>query len=160
MDSDSQAPREHKNPVVRGDKQMSRKGSMILSVLVLSLVVVVPAFAQGPSFEPVIYADGAAWSTKGLGALPAPNEAMMGSFDTLYLFENGAEGQLPVSEAGPGNPAYNGGRWAAQGVTWTTASPPVVKDAASILFYLGTGDLILTPGFVPSYFECPLLPVK
>jgi hypothetical protein len=85
---------------------------------------------------------------------------MMGSFDTLYLFENGAEGQLPVSEAGPGNPAYNGGRWAAQGVTWTVASPPVVKDAASILFYLGTGDLILTPGFAPSYFECPLLPVK
>lgn len=139
---------------------MWRKGSMILSVLALSLMVAVPALAAGPSFSPQIYADGVAWGTKGLGELPAPNEQMMVSFDTLYLFENGAEGQLPVSEAGPGNPAYNGGRWATQGVRWTMESPPVVKDAASIHGYLESGLLVLTPGFVPSYFECPLLPVK
>ena len=138
---------------------MSRKATMILSVLALSLMVAVPAFAEGPSFSPLIYADGVAWGTKGLGALPAPNEQMMVSFDTLYLFENGAVDQLPVSEAGPGNSAYNGGRWATQGIRWTVESPPVVKDAESILFYLETGDLVLVEG-TPSYFECPLLPVK
>jgi hypothetical protein len=122
-------------------------------------MVAVPALAAGPSFSPQIYADGVAWGTKGLGELPAPNEQMMVSFDTLYLFENGAEGQLPVSEAGPGNRAYNGGRWATQGVMWTIESPPVVKDAASILSHLGTGDLVLIEGS-PSYFECPLLPIK
>jgi hypothetical protein len=153
--------REERNPnqPLKGDKQMSRKVTMILSVLALSLMVAVPAFAEGPSFGPAIYADGVAWGTKGLGSLPAPNEEMMVSFDTLYLFENGAEGQLPVSEAGPGNPAYNGGRWATQGVIWTIESPPVVTDVETIFEYLESGELVLIEGS-PSYFECPLLPVK
>jgi hypothetical protein len=148
---------------------MSRKVTMILSVLALSLLLAVPAFAEGPSFEPAIYADGVAWSTKGLGALPAPNDQMKQSFDTLYLIEGQA---MPVSEAGPGNPAYNGGRWATQAAMWTEEALiqygddlPVltrfgpVDDPVSILFYLEIGDLVLIDS-TPSYFECPLLPVK
>ena len=152
---------------------MSRKITMILSVLTLSLMVAVPAFAEGPSFEPAIYADGVAWGTKGLGELPAPNEQMMRSFDKLYIITNGAAGQLPVSEAGPGNPAYNGGRWAAQTVIWTGqafmdhgGTVPVLMSYADIQLHESFGHLVITPGSPggeeapPDYFECPLLPVK
>jgi hypothetical protein len=138
-------------------------------MLALSLMVAVPAFAEGPSFEPAIYADGVAWSKKGLGTLPAPNERMMRSFDRLYLIEGQA---MPVSEAGPGNPDYNGGRWATQAARWTEEALshygddlPVltrfgpVEDPESILYHLEAGDLVLVAGS-PSYFECPLLPVK
>ena len=56
-------------------------------------------------------------------ALPAPNAHNMRSFDKLFMItnSNNPAGQLPVSEAAPGNPDYNGGRWWAQTVEWTEA---------------------------------------
>ncbi|MFN2132499.1 MAG: hypothetical protein ACK2VD_18380 [Anaerolineae bacterium] len=143
---------------------MFRRISSVLAVIVLGLLAAVPVFAAPgqPTFGAAIYADGVAWGTKGTTALPNP-EGAAGSFDKLYIFTNGATGQLAVSEAGPGNPSYNGGRWETWTATWNQDTDVVVKSETDLLVYVDSGALTIhigSPDFHPDYFQCPLLPVK
>ncbi|MFN2155010.1 MAG: hypothetical protein ACK2UX_07220 [Anaerolineae bacterium] len=144
---------------------MFRRISSVLAVIVLGLLAAVPVFAAPgqPTFGAAIYADGVAWGTKGTTALPNP-EGAAGSFDKLYIFTNGATGQLAVSEAGPGNPSYNGGRWETWTAMWNSGADVVVlKSEAEVMERVQNGDLSLhigSPDFHPDYFQCPLLPVK
>jgi hypothetical protein len=139
---------------------------VLVFVLVMAalLLAALPVAANGPNFSPAIYADGEAWGTKGLGDLPAPNGRNDQSFDALYVFSNGAEGQLPVAEAAPGNPRYNGGRWSVVSATWTEAGLgahdplPVLMSEDEVLFHAGLGHIELEGA--ETYFLCPLLPVK
>jgi hypothetical protein len=152
---------------------MLRRSSLItvVVVLLLALVAVLPAAAQQPNFGPAIYADGKAWGTKGLSALPQPNDAMLKSFDKLFMItnSNNPDGQLAVAEAAPRNPAYNGGRWYAQTVEWTADGfaahgiVPILKSYEDVMLHASLGHLTITPGSPddgPDFFECPLLPVK
>jgi len=125
-----------------------------------------------PNFVESVYGDGVAWGTKGTTVLPAPNEYNRQAFDALYVItnSNNPEGQLPVSEAAPGNPAYNGGRWFTHTVEWTAEGfmahgiVPVLKSYDDIQLHYNLGHLTITPGSFPNgppvYFQCPLLPVK
>ena len=138
--------------------------------LVLLTAVAGVAFAAAPNFGPALYADGEVWGTKGVTTLNAPNANNVRSYDKLFVIVNGAAGQLPVAEAAPGNPAYNGGRWFTHTVMWTAAGMnahdplPVVMSYDDIMLHEGLGHLMIAPGPpVPGpdpYFECPLLPVK
>ena len=149
---------------------MIRKLGLLLLVFVLSLALAVPAFASGPDFSPHIYADGVAWGTKGLGELPPPNANNLQSFDKLFMItnSNNPAGQLPVADAGPGNPAYSGGRWFGPPVGWTQAAfdaygtVPGLQSFRDLQSQYQMGDLTITPGAAsgPTFFECPLLPVK
>ena len=130
-----------------------------LGLAVLLMVAAAPALAAGPNFGEAIYADGVAWGTKGTADLPAPNDHNRQSFDGLFKFTNGVEGQLAVSEAGPGNPAYNGGRWIEYFVTWNiTPSDEPVTSYAELHAFETSGDVTIVAS--GSYFQCPLLPVK
>jgi hypothetical protein len=146
---------------------MLRRSSLIAVVvaLLLTLVTVLPAAAQAPDFGPAIYADGKVWGTKGLSTLPQPNANMLQSFDKLYKFGNSNNAdQVPVAEAAPGNPKFNGGRWWAQDVEWTDAAfavygtVPVLKSYDDIMSQYDLGYLTITD--TSMFFECPLLPVK
>lgn len=139
---------------------MKRKIFMtMLTVALICWSTSFSAYAAGPDFfTAAIYADGTAWATKGLSDLPAPNEYNQQSFDLLFGFVNGADGQLAVSEAGPGNPLYNGGRWDLQLAMWLIADPPVVVSYDEVMWHVAQGDLVTTPAY--SYFLCPLLPLK
>lgn len=153
---------------------MFRKLSTLVIVLTLSLAVVTPALANAgkPSFTPNLWADGRQFGTKGAAVLPAPNGNNLQSFDKLFVItnSNNPEGQMPVAEAAPGNPYYNGGRWYTHTVTWTEAglsahgTVPVLKSYADVMFHYQLGHLDITPGTFaggpPAFFECPLLPVK
>jgi len=132
---------------------MKKKMLAITLALTLLIITVIPAFAAGPNFGQAIYADGVAWGTKGNGDLPAPNDSNRQSFDGLYKFTNGVEGQLAVAEAAPGNPAYNGGRWIEYSVTFN-GDPELVTSYAQ----LQTLDVTIVE--TGNYFQCPLLPVK
>jgi hypothetical protein len=128
------------------------------------------ASAQQPNFGPAVYGDGAVWGTKGTTGLPAPNQNNLQSFDKLFIIVNGAAGQLPVSEAAPGNPLYSGGRWFTHTVMWTDAglaahNPlPVLTSYDDITLHYSLGHLAIAAGSPmggpPAYFQCPLLPVK
>lgn len=155
---------------------MLRKLSILLLVLALSLVAVVPAFANPgqPNFGAALFGDGEEWGTKGAAALPAPNDNNLQSFDKLFVItnSNNPEEQLPVAEAAPGNPMYNGGRWFTHTVMWTESgfadhgTVPLLKSYDDIMTHYKLGHLTITPGSPggpgapPDYFECPMLPVK
>jgi hypothetical protein len=125
-----------------------------------------------PNFMPALYGDGETWGTKGTTTLPAPNAHNRQSFDALYVITNSNNpvGQLPVSEAAPGNPNYNGGRWFTHTVEWTAEGfmvhgiVPVLISYADVQLHESLGHLVITPGSFPGgppvYFQCPLLPVK
>jgi hypothetical protein len=141
----------------------------VLSCILLAAV----AQAAAPDFSASVYADGTAWGTKGTTVLPAPDEHNGQAFDALYVVtnSNNPQGQLPVSEAAPGNPAYNGGRWFTHTVEWTAAGfmahggiVPVLTSYNDIQLQKAAGYVVITPGSFPDgppvYFQCPLLPVK
>jgi hypothetical protein len=125
-----------------------------------------------PDFAPHIYADGVAWGTKVTTTLPEANAHNMQSFDKLFVItnSNNSEDQLPVGEAAPRHPEYNGGRWYTHTVEWTaeglTAHPitPILKSYDDIMLHYNFGHLEITPGSPPGgpppFFSCPLLPVK
>ena len=141
-------------------------------VLLLSLLVAVPALAAPgqPDFGPHVYADGVAWGTKVTTVLPTSNGNNSHSFDKFFVVTNGADGQLPVGEAAPRNPAYNGGRWVTYTVTWTAEGMdahdplPVLMSYEDVMLHYGLGHLTVEKGSPaggpPAYFQCPLLPVK
>lgn len=141
----------------------------LLLLLVLLATVPVLAMPGKPEFHPHIYADGVAWGTKITTVLPAPKGDNLHSFDELFVFTNGADGQLLVGEAAPGNPAYNGGRWVTYTVTWTeegmTAHDPlpVLMSYDEVMLHHSLGHLTVVKGSPaggpPPYFSCPLLPV-
>jgi hypothetical protein len=147
---------------------------VVVAVMALSLVLAVPAMAMPgkPDFNPHIYADGVAWGTKVTTVLPAPSGNNEQSFDKFFVITNSNNpgSQLPVGEAAPGNPDYNGGRWWTHTVTWTPdgftahGTVPVLKSYADIMVHYNLGHLTITPGTPgpppPVYFSCPLLPVK
>ena len=136
---------------------MKTKLLALTFVLALLIATVVPAFAAGPNFGAAIYADGVAWGTKGNGPLPAPTEDNRQSFDGLFKFTNGVDGQIPVAEAAPGNPAYNGGRWIEYNVTFT-GTPELVKSYAQLSALVDAGMVTIVE--TGNYFQCPLLPMK
>lgn len=150
---------------------MAMKHLLVAAPLALIVLVGVSSANPGaPNFGPALYGDGEVWGTKGAAALPAPNGTNNASFDKLFVFVNGAPGQLPVAEAAPRNPAYNGGRWFTYTAMWTmdgmTAHDPlpVLMSYEEIQLHHSLGHLAIAPGSPaggpPPYFECPLLPVR
>ena len=105
-----------------------------------------PAMADGKSLGPpgtTIYAFDEAFRTV---ATPTslPNS---GPTDTIYVFPDCAS-CASVSEAAPGTPGYNGGRWKvveASGITTQLTNADAVVAAASSLVDTGTR------------FVCPLI---
>jgi hypothetical protein len=142
---------------------MLRKFAVLSLVLVFILALAATAYADPgrPNFGPAIFADGEVFGTKGTTTLPAPNEHNTQSYDKIFTFTNGAEGQLPVAEAAPGNPMYNGGRWSGQSATWIDDLPhpkPVLTSYEEVMFHYNLGHIIIESA--DNYFQCPLLPAK
>lgn len=91
------------------------------------------------------------------------------STDVLFNFANsGLTGQRSVSESAPGDPDYNGGRWAVMAVTFTPAGKSALDaddngmvdseftNAAEVLDAADMGYVSIQATGI--YFECPLLP--
>lgn len=150
---------------------MTMRTSTLLRAAAACLVLLAGgASAQQPNFSAAVYGDGQVWGTKGTTGLPAAKPQTVQSYDKLFVIINGAAGQLPVSEAAPGNPLYNGGRWFTHTVMWTAEGIaahdplPVLMSYDEIMLHLSLGHLAIAPGSPvggpPDYFQCPLLPVK
>jgi hypothetical protein len=110
------------------------------------LVFAVPAMAEGNSLGPpggTIYAFDVAYRTVSTPTSLPGN----GPTDTIYVFPACAS-CASVSEAAPGHPGYNGGRWRvvqAFGITSQLTNADDVVAAASALVDTGTR------------FVCPLI---
>ena len=153
---------------------MNQKAILSLTLMVLVFMAATAGLANPgkPNFMPSLYGDGDVGGTKGTTVLPAPSDHNLHSFDVLYVItnSNNPDGQLPVAEAAPGNPDYNGGRWFTHTAEWTEGGfwhhgiVPVLTSEVDIEEHEGLGHLVITPGSFPNgppvYFQCPLLPVK
>jgi hypothetical protein len=118
---------------------MRRLLLLVLASAVALAVLAAPAMADGNSLGPpgsTIYAFDEAYETIATPtALPDP-----GPFDTIYVFPDCAS-CASVSEAAPGHPGYNGGRWkvvAASGITSQLTNAADVVAMASSLVDTGT----------------------
>jgi hypothetical protein len=80
-------------------------------------------------------------------------EPFAGDFDELYMGGIGFRDGVPlISDAGPGDTDYNGGRWHVN-VLFSDVDPLKYFEADSV------EDLNLADFEpMPTYFECPLLP--
>ncbi len=76
-----------------------------------------------------------------------------GNFDELYAGGNGFKDGVPlISDSGPGDTDYNGGRWHVN-MLKMGVDPDKYADACSV------DDLDLSDfNSTANYFECPLLP--
>jgi hypothetical protein len=138
--------------------------NIIISGLLLLVSAAGAQAGEAPDFMPALYGDGEVWSTKFAAALPGPRGRNQQSFDGLFIVLNGVEGQMPVAEAAPGNPAYNGGRWDVHQVMWIDGTPYLLTSYEDILSEEAMGNLMIVHGTFPDgppqYFLCPMLPVK
>jgi hypothetical protein len=82
-----------------------------------------------------------------------PNEGR----DPLYAFTSGgAEGQLSVIAAGPGDADYHGGAWAFHSVTWNV-TPYLITSDEQLLAAASAGDVTITR-LPANDFRCPVQP--
>ena len=125
---------------------MSRFLLLSLVSIVAAAVLAAPAAPVGNSLGPpgsTIYAFDQAYRT-----IATPTSLPdRGPFDTIYVFPD-CPSCASVSEAAPGHPGYNGGRWnvvQAFGITTQLTNADAVVAAASSLVETGT------------HFVCPLI---
>ena len=142
---------------------------LVVAVAALLFASLASAAPGMPDFTERVYADGVAWGTKVTGVIRNPN---YNSLDKFYIITNSNNPgvQLPVGEAAPGNPMYNGGRWWTHTVTWTQSgfdahgTVPILMSQDDIDLHAGLGHLEIVEGSPPDgppdFFRCPLLPVK
>jgi hypothetical protein len=118
---------------------MRRLVPLLLAAVFAAALLVAPVMAAGNSLGPpsgTIYAFDQAYHTIGTPTSLPDN----GPTDTIYVFPDCAT-CASVSEAAPGHPGYNGGRWkvvAAYGITSQLTNADAVVAAASSLVDTGT----------------------
>jgi hypothetical protein len=137
-----------------------RTGGFLVGGVTLGVSVTGTAGAAEPNFQAGFWGDDERWGTKAVTVLPEPRNK--DSLDKLFFIMH-EDQDAPLSEAAPGNPAYNGGRWWSHTVT--------VDDESAIDFPITSSDelaglpdgaVTITEGEAthPDFFACPLLPYK
>ncbi|MHB1135065.1 MAG: hypothetical protein ACYC4L_22060 [Chloroflexota bacterium] len=112
-----------------------------------------PAFAKATQVPDAIWANGDLYATVGTPTHLPDN----GNFDLLFTFPEGS-GQRSISEAAPGTPGYNGGRWEVHQVTFTGGNLGFeLTSYDQLLMYEDLGRLTIS-STVANRFVCPLLP--
>jgi hypothetical protein len=121
---------------------------MVVSALAFTLFAAAPAaIAQSGPPHGIIYAHDMQYRTVATPADLPPN----GAFDTIYSLGSGLSS---VSDAAPGDPGYNGGRWEVRMVTFVHIPPTQFTNAEQVLAAAQSGDI--TIGEVVRRFVCTL----
>jgi len=124
-----------------------------LLVAVLASAFLANASAAAPARAAIrVYANDVVWASFDAADFkPAPAQ----SLDKIYVLQG--EGLMPVAEASPGDPEYNGGRWEVHMVSFTGMAPTQFTNDEDLLDHASLGHL--TIGDPVRYFECPILPL-
>jgi hypothetical protein len=122
--------------------------ALSMGVLVGLLITSAVAFAQGgPLPRPETWVDGERFAGV---VTPATFDPANGNFDELYMCTDGStfrDGVPLISESGPGDQDYNGGRWHLNVSTDCDSTADSVDDLDLSAFQSTN-----------TFFECPLLP--
>ena len=131
---------------------MPKRKLLVFIPLTIAAVLIVSSAtsAQGPLPQPQTWVDCELFDGLVTTATFKPGH---GDFDELYAGGNGFKDGAPlISDAGPGDQDYNGGRWHLN-VLKSTVDPNKYSEACSV-DDLDPNDFESTE----DYFECPLLP--
>ena len=131
---------------------MSRKslGLAVSVVAGMALLGALAVQAQGPNARPTAWVDCELFESLVTRGSFDPSA---GNFDELYSGGNGFKNGVPlISDSGPGDTDYNGGRWHVNELKGSV-DPNKYADACSVED-LDLNDFVSTE----NYFECPLLP--
>jgi hypothetical protein len=138
---------------------------LILAVAVAALVLVLPAtIAQAGVSGPSFYVDGVLYRTVGTPTDLSGTGAPADSFDVIYEFF----GLQPnVATAAPGDPGYNGGRWAVHGLRFADYQAAVAAYDSNSSGDLDSDEEVAaalaggaaTDIGVIKWFECPVIPL-
>jgi hypothetical protein len=126
----------------------SRIAALALLCLTTLATFATPAVhAQAVPPGGTIYAFDQTWTT----TLTPADLPEGGRFDTLYML---GPGLAPVSDAAPGYPGYNGGRWEVRAVAFTGIGPRQFTNASQVREAAARGEVTIGP--VMRRFVCPL----
>ena len=120
--------------------------AVLAGTVAAALLVVTAAFGQALP-RPETWVDGERF---GGVVTPATFDPANGNFDELYMCTDGStfkDGVPLISESGPGDQDYNGGRWHLNVSVNCDATADSVEDL-DLSAFTSTS----------TYFECPLLP--
>lgn len=121
--------------------------------VVMALAFLANAVAAAPPRAGIrVYANDVVWASFDAADFkPGPVQ----SLDKIYVLVG--EGFIPVGEASPGDPDYNGGRWEVHMVTFTGMDPTQFTNDEDLLAHAAMGHLSISSPV--RYFECPLVPL-
>jgi hypothetical protein len=123
----------------------------VIAPLLVMLALIPATTHAAPRTFGQLYHDGEVLRTFGV-----PAAVPHGGRDPLFVFTNGVDGQLSVTQFAPGDPGYHGGAWAVYQVTFTGKAYLITSDEA-IQAAAAAGDITLTRA-ANQDFRCPVLP--
>ena len=120
-------------------------------VVILAGAFVANAVAGAPPRAIIrVYANDVVWASFDAADFnPAPTV----SLDRIFVLVG--EGLLPVAEASPGDPDYNGGRWEVHMVRFVGMAPTQFTNDEDVWYHASLGHLEISDPV--RYFECPLV---
>lgn len=127
------------------------KNARVIALALTALALAVPAAeAQRPAFGFLYYNNQVVRTVVPPAATPK-----MGR-DPLFVFTNGAAGQLAVTAVAPGDRGYHGGQWAVYQVTFNVA-PSKLTSAQMVLAAQAAGQVTIVRAPLLD-FLCPIQP--
>jgi hypothetical protein len=132
----------------------ARRIAVPIAVLASALAVSAAATAGPPGF---VFPSGCCFYDGGTVRTVVPPAAFPNEgTDPFYAVLDGATGQKAVVGEAPGDPEYEGGRWAFHAVTWNSA-PYLLTSEAAIIAAAAAGHVTITR--IPANdFLCPIQP--
>ncbi len=145
--------------------RLSVLGAVLALLAAVALATTSQAFASPPD-RPTVWVDGVRYNTvvplspngtvqfSHVPDTTVPSVADLETTDDLYVVASNIVAPL-VSDAAPGDPDYNGGRWLPHMVNPTGAGPvPELMSEEDIIAAANSGLVTISaPG---DFFECPI----
>lgn len=146
--------------VIRGiPSQIARPLAVAIGLafaLLLASTSLVAADRATVRLEPAIYANDQLYGTVVTQNTDFSQAHPAQSLDTIYNFRGV---QPSVADAAPGEPGFNGGRWAVMLVSWNSGTTPrLLTNADAVEAAIAAGEL--TAVGPVRYFVCTLIPLN
>ena len=132
---------------------MRKKIVVLIVALVLLLTAVAPTLAAPPAFGTLYYNGGTVRTIVPAAPLNEPGS------DDFYVVTNGdVAQQFGIAAVAPGDPGYNGGKWAVHTVTWNNSADAILLTSAAAVQAAADAGLVTIERVVEADFKCPIQP--
>ncbi len=132
---------------------MRKKLFVLIAALVLLITAVAPTLAAPPAFGTLFYEGGTVRTIVPAAPLNEP-----GSDNLFVVTSGGVEGQLAIAGVAPGDPSYNGGKWAFHAVEWNDPADATLLTSEADVLEAEANGLVTVTRVEANDFKCPVQP--